>query len=356
MKLLSKKNKDNDGLVTVVDNRSTAQKVSDAIINNALYIMIAILVVYCTFKYRLFIKNAPVDLLKRTAAYIIMALGVGGIIVLTGTDLSAGRVMGLTAIISASLLQQTTAPTRVFPGMNPWPIFVVLLLVIVVGALIGMFNGFFVAKFELHPFIVTLASQMMLYGTMLIYLNLGTNKGQNVSNLITPYKNLIAGNLIKLGSWQIPNYVWLSICLVILTWFMWNKTVLGKNMYAVGSNSEAAKVSGVSVFWTIVFINMYAGAMYGINGFVEAARVGGPGGSAGNGAECDAIAACVIGGVSFIGGIGKVSGIVIGVILLQLISVALQWMSVSANYVNIIKGAIILIAVSLDMRKYIAKK
>lgn len=356
MKLLSKKNKDNDGLVTVVDNRSTAQKVSDAIINNALYIMIAILVVYCTFKYPLFIKNAPVDLLKRTAAYIIMALGVGGIIVLTGTDLSAGRVMGLTAIISASLLQQTTAPTRVFPGMNPWPIFVVLLLVIVVGALIGMFNGFFVAKFELHPFIVTLATQMMLYGTMLIYLGLGTNKGQNVSNLTTGYKSLISGNLIKLGSWQIPNYVWLSICLVILTWFMWNKTVLGKNMYAVGSNPEAAKVSGVSVFWTIVFINMYAGAMYGINGFVEAARVGGPGGSAGNGAECDAIAACVIGGVSFIGGIGKVSGIVIGVILLQLISVALQWMSVSANYVNIIKGAIILIAVSLDMRKYIAKK
>lgn len=355
MKLLSKKKDTTEGLVTVVDNRSTGQKVADFFINNALYLMIIILVVYCAIRYPLFLKNAPVDLLKRTAAYVIMALGVGGLIVLTGTDLSAGRCMGLTAIISASLLQKTTATTKVFPGMEPWPIILVFLVVLVVGCIVGFVNGFFVAKFELHPFIVTLATQLMLYGTMLIYLGLGTNGNQNVSTLTDGYKNLVT-HTIKIGHMAIPNYVWFAIILIAVMWFIWNKTTLGKNMYAVGSNQEAAKVSGVSVFWTIVKLNMLACMFYAMNGFVEAARVGGPGAGLGNGAECDAIAACVIGGVSFIGGIGKISGIVVGVILLQLISVALQWMSVSANLVYIIKGAIILIAVSLDMRKYIAKK
>ncbi|MBE6948596.1 MAG: beta-methylgalactoside transporter [Ruminococcaceae bacterium] len=355
MKLLKGKKKDNDGLVTVVDKRSTPKKILDFVINNALYFMIAILVIVVAIQYPLFLKNAPLDLLKRTAAYVIMALGVGGIIVLTGTDLSAGRIMGLTSLVAASLLQKMDAPNRVFPEMEAWPIIVVILLVIVIGAVIGAFNGFFVAKFDLHPFIVTLSTQLMLYGFMLIYLGFGTNKGQNIAHLTDAYKGLIT-NTVKIGSWSIPNFVWLSIIMIGVMWFIWNKTTLGKNMYAVGSNPEAAKVSGVNVLGTIVSIFTMAGVLYSINGFVEAARVGGPGASAGSNAELDAIAACVIGGVSFVGGIGKISGIVIGVILLQLISVALQWMSVSANLVYIIKGAIILFAVTLDMRKYIAKK
>lgn len=355
MKLLSKGKKENDGLVTVADKRSSAKKVVDFVIGNALYFMIAILVIVVAVQYPLFLKNAPLDLLRRTAAYVIMALGVGGIIVLTGTDLSAGRIMGFTSLIAASLLQRVDAPTRVWPGLEPVPIILVILLVIAVGAIIGAFNGFFVAKFDLHPFIVTLSTQLMLYGTMLIYLSMGTNASQNISNLSDSYKNLVT-NTVKIGSWQIPNFVWLAIVLIGVMWFIWNKTTLGKNMYAVGSNPEAAKVSGVSVLGTIISIFTMAGILYSINGFVEAARVGGPGASAGNNAELDAIAACVIGGVSFVGGIGKISGIVVGVILLQLISVALQWLSVSANLVFIIKGAIILFAVTLDMRKYIAKK
>lgn len=356
MKLLSKgKKKDNEGLVTVVDKRSTAKKVFDFVINNALYFMIAALVIVVAVQYPLFIKNAPLDLLKRTAAYVIMALGVGGIVVLTGTDLSAGRIMGLTSLIAASLLQNLDAPTRIFPGMEPWAWPVVVILVIVIGAVVGAFNGFFVAKFDLHPFIVTLSTQLMLRGTMLIYLNFGNNKGQNIANLTDTYKGLIT-DTVDIFGWSIPNFVWLSLIMILVMWFVWNKTTLGKNMYAVGSNPEAAKVSGVNVLGTIVSIFTMAGVLYSINGFVEAARIGGPGATAGNNAELDAIAACVIGGVSFVGGIGKISGIVIGVILLQLISVALQWMSVSANLVYIIKGAIILFAVTLDMRKYIAKK
>ena len=127
-------------------------------------------------------------------------------------------------------------------------------------------------------------------------------------------------------------------------------------MYAVGANAEAANVSGISVMKTTVMIFMIGGILYGFSGFIEAARIGSNSPSTGVSAELDAIAACVIGGVSFTGGTGKISGIITGVILLQIISVALQWLSVSGDMQFIIKGAIILVAVAIDMRKYLVKK
>jgi len=139
-------------------------------------------------------------------------------------------------------------------------------------------------------------------------------------------------------------------------WFIWNRTTLGKNMYAVGANPEAANVSGVNVSRTIILVFMMAGLLYGFSGFVEAARIGSNNATAGMNAELDAIAACVIGGVSFTGGTGKISGIVTGVILLQIITVALQWLGVSTNLQYIIKGVIILVAVAIDMRKYLVRK
>lgn len=154
----------------------------------------------------------------------------------------------------------------------------------------------------------------------------------------------------------IPYYVFYAIFATEVMWVIWNKTTLGKNMYAVGANTEAANVSCVNVGLTIILIFTMAGALYGFSGFVEAARVGSNNASAGVNAELDAIAACVIGGVSFNGGMGKISGIVTGVIMLQIITVALQWLNVSTNLQYIIKGAIILIAVSIDMRKYLVKK
>ena len=134
-------------------------------------------------------------------------------------------------------------------------------------------------------------------------------------------------------------------------WFTWNHTTLGKNMYAVGANPEAANVSGVNVPATIILVFLTAGLLYGVSGFIEAARIGSNNANAGQNAELDAIAACVIGGVSFTGGVGRISGIVLGVILLQTITVALQWLGVSQNLQYIIKGAIILAAVAIDVNK-----
>ena len=139
-------------------------------------------------------------------------------------------------------------------------------------------------------------------------------------------------------------------------WIIWNKTAFGRNMFAVGSNEEAARVSGVNVFATILGVFAIAGAMYAITGFIEGARIGSSASYTGLNYESDAIAACVIGGVSFVGGTGKISGIVIGVLLLQIIFVGLNFLSVDQNLLYIIKGLIILLACSIDMRKYLKKR
>ncbi|MEG2158425.1 MAG: beta-methylgalactoside transporter, partial [Clostridia bacterium] len=166
---------------------------------------------------------------------------------------------------------------------------------------------------------------------------------------------IASGNLM-IGDIAIPYYVFYAIIAIVLCWFLWNKTSFGKNMYAVGANEEAAKVSGVNVIKTIISVFMFAGILYGFSGFIDAARVGSNSAGSGNGAELDAIAACVIGGVSFSGGTGKISGIVVGVVLLKVITIALQWLGADTNLQYIIKGAIILGAVAIDMKKYLVKK
>ena len=127
-------------------------------------------------------------------------------------------------------------------------------------------------------------------------------------------------------------------------------------MFALGSNEEAARVSGVNVLMTTVLVFALAGAMYGWTGFVEGARVGSNTANTGLNYELDGIAACVIGGVSFVGGIGKIRGVIIGVVLLRIIFVGLTFMSVSSNLQYIIKGLIILVACAIDMRKYLVRK
>ena len=148
----------------------------------------------------------------------------------------------------------------------------------------------------------------------------------------------------------------MGLAVVVLMWFIWNKTTFGKNMFAVGSNPEAANVSGVNVMRTTILVHMLAGMMYGITGFIESARIGSNTAATGLNYECDAIAACVIGGVSSVGGTGKISGVVMGVFLLRIIFVALNFLSINMNMQYVIKGLIILVACATDMRKYLVRK
>jgi methyl-galactoside transport system permease protein len=322
-----------------------------------MYIIIAIAVIYISIKVPAFLSvPSIVNIVSLTAAKLPIALGIAGCIVLTGTDISAGRCVGLTACISASLLQMADYANKMLDGVGVLPLPVVLLAVMAVGATVGLVNGFFVAKFKLHPFIVTLSTQLIVFGIVLMYLMIGGNNGQTLSGMDESYLTAIKGSLFMIGNTAVPRYVLYSALLTVMMWVIWNKTKFGKNMFAVGSNEEAANVSGVNVFLTIVMVFMLAGAMYGITGFIDGARIASCSANTGLNYECDAIAACVIGGVSFVGGTGKISGIVLGVFLLQLIFVGLNFLSVDANMLYIIKGMIILGACAIDMRKYLARK
>ena len=348
-----------------LDRRDRRRFWTDGIMNNALYILMAIFIVYTAIKNEKFLSpGSIVNIISLVAASLPMALGIAGCIVLTGTDLSGGRVVGLTAAIAGALLQDRLISRKLFanlPEITGGWIILTILIVMAVGAIIGLVNGFFVAKFSLHPFIVTLATQLITYGLILIFFMLNGNNGQPVSGLSQAYKDVVSAPLFQFTTSKgvkisLPMYVLYAIILCALMWFVWNKTAFGKNMFAVGSNADAARVSGVNVFWTTVMVHTLAGAMYGVTGFIEGARISSITQSAGLNYECDAIAACVIGGVSFVGGTGKISGIVLGVFVLRIIFVALTMLQIDPSMQYIIKGGIILAACSLDMRKYLAKK
>ena len=328
--------------------------IGDLIMNNAMFIIIAIAVVGIAIAEPSFVSiPSIINIISLTAAKLPIALGVGGCIILAGTDISAGRQAGLAACIAAGL--QLTV-NKLFPDLAIMPWYVALLTVMAVGAVIGFVNGFCMAKFKLHPFIVTLSTQLIVYGCILLFLKMGTNNGQTLSGMSQEYMDLIKGTLFMVGNTAVPKYVLYSGLLTALVWVIWNKTTFGKNMYAVGSNEEAANVSGVNVVKTIVLVFVMAGILYSITGFMDAARIASVNANTGLNYESDAIAACVIGGISFVGGIGKVSGAIIGVLLLQIIFTGLTYLSVDQNLLFIVKGLIILVACAIDMRKYLVRK
>ncbi len=332
-------------------------RVKDIILDNAMLIIILVAIIIIAIMQPRFL-SAPsiINIISLTAAKLPIALGIAGAIVLRGTDISAGRAVGLTACISASLLQMTGYANKMFPALGVFPIWSALIIVMLAGAVIGLVNGFFVAKFKLHPFIVTLSTQLIIFGLVLLYLQIGNNGGQTLSGLDPSYTDFISGPLFYISGIAVPRYILYSVIITFIMWIIWNKTVFGKNMFAVGSNEEAARVSGVNVFKTIVLVFMLAGIMYAITGFIEGARIGSSASYTGLNYESDAIAACVIGGVSFVGGTGKIGGIIVGVLLLQIIFVGLNFLSVDQNMLYIIKGLIILLACAVDMRKYLKKR
>ena len=341
-----------------LDAKEKKAYIKDSLINNALYILLVIAVIYTYTQNHMFISSGSViNIISLSAANLPIALGIAGCIVLTGTDLSAGRIVGLTACITGALEQSVDYASKMFPNIGPVPVPLVILLVLLVGGVVGFVNGFFVAKFSLHPFIVTLATQLIVYGLLLIFLTINGNNGQPLSGLDQGFNDFVKGTIFpKIGNATIPNYIIFALVVTVIMWVVWNKTSFGKNMFAVGSNPEAANVSGVNVMKTIIGVHTLAGAMYGLTGFIESSRIGSNSASTGQNYESDAIAACVIGGVSFVGGTGKISGIVLGVFLLRIIFVALQFLAINQNMQYIIKGCIILIACSIDMRKYLVRK
>ncbi|MEA4927798.1 MAG: beta-methylgalactoside transporter [Candidatus Limiplasma sp.] len=329
------------------------REVGNWLLDHAMIIIIVLLCVYIQIQRPAFLQIASiVNIIQLTASRLPIALGIAGAIILTGTDLSAGRIVGLSGFVAAIMLQKVGIANKFLTAIGPQSIWLVIPVVLALGALIGIVNGFCVAKFKLHPFIVTLSTQLLTYGAYLTLSN-----AVQISNLDESYTTgFVMKAMFKLGNTPVMSYVGYAIIVTIIMWFIWNKTTFGKNMFAVGSNEEAARVSGVNVTMTIIGVFALAGATYGYTGFVEAARLGASTGTVGLNYELDAIAACVIGGVSFVGGIGKISGVIMGVILMQLIISGMTFLGISGNTTYIIKGLVILIACAIDMRKYLTKK
>ena len=331
----------------------------DFLLRNGLYIAIVIIfIILCLIaqfgkKVPLLTVNNILNILQQASPRMFLALGVAGLILLAGTDLSIGRMVGMGMTAATIIMHKGINTGAVFGHVFDFTglpviarVILALLVCIVLCTVFTTIAGFFTAKFKMHPFISTMANMLVIFG-LVTYSTKGVSFGgieSNIPSMIIP----------KIGGF--PTIILWAIAAVIIVWFIWNKTAFGKNMFAVGSNADAARVSGVNVFWTTVLVHTLAGAMYGVTGFIEGARISSITQGAGLNYECDAIAACVIGGVSFVGGTGKVSGIVLGVFVLRIIFVALSMLGIDPSMQYIIKGGIILAACSLDMRKYLAKK
>ena len=337
------------------------EQITSFLLNYALFIILGlILIIVSVIKPNFLSMNNILNILQNASTKGILALGCAGLIVLAGTDLSIGRVLGLSAAVTASLVQSTTYVSRMFPTIvspvSGWMLLIPLFSSIAVAVLFSMINGFGVAKLHLHAFIVTLGTQLIAYGANCLYIeSQPSGTAQALSTFDQGFLNIAAG-AFNIGSVRIPVVVVYFLVLAVITWVIWNKTTLGKNMFAVGGNTEAAAVSGVNVAKTIMLVYLMAGVLYGISAFLEAGRITSVGANTGLNYETDAISAVVVGGVSFSGGVGTIQGVVIGAIILQAIVYALQFLGVNPYIQYIIRGLIIILAVSIDVRKYIVKK
>ena len=234
-------------------------------------------------------------------------------------------MVGLAAVVSTSMLQTATYANRFYPNLPQLPVFLPIIVAIIACMLFGTLNGFLVAKYDMHPFIATLAVQVMIYGACSLYFDMPPNSSQPIGGIRPDFSAIGQTKLFGRISVLVP----IAVVFTIAIWFVLNKTVFGKNVYAIGGNREAAVVSGVNVFKTIMGIFILASFMYGVGGVLEAARTAGATNNYGDGYETDAIAACVVGGVSLNGGIGTVGGIVSGVLIFTVIQYGLQFIGIS---------------------------
>jgi methyl-galactoside transport system permease protein len=346
----------------VSDNSAVQKKVSvksvkDFVVQNAIYFVFIALVLIIAIRAPSFLSLINLrNILSMSATRIIIALGMGAVLITGGVDLAAGRMVGLAAVLSASLLQSADYARRMYPDLPVLPVIIPIIVAMLGCGVFGCLNGIFIAKLKLPAFIATLGSMVAVYGVTSLYFDRPPYGAQPIGGLDERFKTLGTGYVGFNGVYSIPYIVLIAAAMVLIFYVLFNKTTYGKNIYAIGGNAEAARVSGVNVGRTLIIVYTIAGFMYGLGGSLEAARTGGATNNYGNGYELDAIAACVVGGVSNLGGIGTVPGIVIGVLIFSVINYGLTFINMSPYWQQIVKGAIIIAAVALDIRKYLAKR
>ena len=298
--------------------------------------------------------NNVLNILQQASPRMFLALGVAGLILLAGTDLSVGRMVGMGMTTATIVMHQGVNTGGVFGhifDLTGLPVGVRVVLALLLCILFCTFfttiAGFFTAKFKMHPFISTMANMLVIFG-LITYATKGVSFGaieSSIPSMIIPKIN------------GFPTIILWALAAILIVWFIWNKTTFGKNLYAVGGNPEAAAVSGISVFLVTLSAFAMAGVLYGFGSWLECIRMVGSGSAAyGQGWDMDAIAACVVGGVSFTGGIGKISGVVTGVFIFTALTYSLTILGIDTNLQFVFSGIIILVAVTLDCLKYVQKK
>ena len=330
------------------------------LLQNGLYIAIILIFIGLCIATPI-IKHVPLltynnvlNILQQASPRMFLALGVAGLILLTGTDLSIGRMVGMGMTTATIIMHQGINTGAVFGHVFDFtglPVGVrvvfALFMCIVLCTFFTAIGGFFTAKFKMHPFISTMANMLVIFG-LVTYATKGVSFGaidSSIPKMIIPKIN------------GFPTIILWAVAAIVIVWFIWNKTTFGKNLYAVGGNPEAAAVSGISVFAVTMGAFILAGILYGFGSWLECARMVGSGSAAyGQGWEMDAIAACVVGGVSFTGGIGKISGVVVGVLIFTVLIYSLTILGIDTNLQFVFEGIIIITAVTLDCLKYVQKK
>lgn len=335
------------------DKKSVPQRILAYCKGNPIVILLTVVCLFVGFNVDNFFSWGNFNNLAiNTAVRFLIALGVSGCLITKGTDLSAGRQAGLAACVAGVLLQRGDYSGRMFanvPEMNMW---VVLLIVLLMGAFIGIINGLIVSILNVPPFIATLGTQTIVYGIALVFTD-----AQPIGGFQKVYTSFVTGKIFASGRFPgIPHLLIIAALAGVFFWFMYNKTTHGKYMYAIGGNENAAEVSGVNTKKSKILIYMTAGIMYALAGYLMAGKAGGATSSMGMGYELEAIAGCTIGGVSTTGGIGTVGGILVGVLVFELLKIVLQFLGVNPYYNYIVQGLVIVTAVALDIRKYVAKK
>ncbi len=324
-----------------------AKAVKNFLSNNAIILLVIVLALAVGLKTDNFftIKNVR-NLIINMSPRFIIACGVSGCLITKGTDLSAGRQVGLAACLSAMLLQSVDYSARVLTGLPDIPVFAGLVIVLLIMACFGAINGCIIAFLKVPPFIATLGTQTIVYGICSVITN-----NQPLGGFKSSYSKVATGSIAV-----IPYLVIFAALVGVYMWFLYNKTRHGKYMYAIGGNENAAQVAGVNVPATLIRIYILASVLYAFGGFLLGAKAGGASTATGFGYELEAIAACTVGGVSANGGVGTIPGVLVGVLVFETLKICLQFLGVDPAYTYIAQGLVIVLAVALDLRKYLAKK
>ena len=269
------------------------------------------------------------NVLRQSAQNIFIASGMTIILIAGGIDLSVGSVVGLVGVMVGTMVND---------GM---PILLAVGICLVVGALMGTFNGMILSRTTLPPFIVTYALMTILRGGIYVYTG-GTTVRIDDRNFIA------VGTGYTLG---IPNPVWYMTVILVIVYLILNRTKLGRHIYAIGGNEKAAEFSGIDVKNVRLFVYVFSGIMAAVAGIVLAARSYSGQPTAGTGAEMDAIEACVLGGCSMSGGYGFIGGTIIGALIIAIMNNGLNLMRIDSYWQMVAKGVIVLIAVYVDYVK-----